>query len=221
MPSTGVFLLASFLSSLAAVLLAVGCASQTNGKTTSKPRPGSRIAEYRQATGKAQKAVDTALEVLATVSTQSNGCPPNVLSNFSAEVRQLQVGSVQMRARTEAMQARGDAYFQHWRQNMEQVQDPQVRALAEQNKPHLQQSFDQIKQLSQEGRAAFQPFITALRKLRNALEKDPQSLTRAEAQNWVSSARENGERVRQCLVGVEHELDSMTAMITPPGKSAP
>jgi len=201
------------------LLLAAGCASKE--PATPPARPGSGIAEYREVVGKAQNAVQAALTSLAAVGAQSNRSSPEVLTNFSAEVQRLQVGSIQMRARSEAIQARGDAYFEHWNQNLARVKDPEVRALAQQNRPRLQQSFGEIKRLTLEGREAFKPFLSELRHLRTALERDPASLSSTDAQNWISSAREHGQKVEQCLASIKKELDSMTAMITPPGKAAP
>jgi hypothetical protein len=207
----------SGLLGVAVVLVAVGCAS--NPPADAPARPGSGIAEYRQVTSTAQHAVVAALEALATIGVQSNRCSPQVLTNFSAEVRRLQVESVQVRARSQAIQARGDAYFEHWQQRMAGVQDPEVRALAEKNRALLQQNFAEIKRLSQEGREAFQPFLAGLRKLRNGLENDPASLSSGPAQEWLKAARENGERVGHSLAGIQRQLDSMSSMLTPPGKT--
>jgi hypothetical protein len=205
---------------LAAAVLAAGCASNDHSNSpTPSPRPGSGIAEYRQVATNAQAAVRAALGSLASVSAQSNRCEPDVLSAFSAEVRRLQVESVQLRARSEAMQARGDAYFDHWHERLARIQDPEVRSLAQQNRTQLQQSFAEIKQLSQGGREAFKPFLSGLRQLRNALEHDPASLSGAETQSTIASTREQGQHVEQCLAGIERELDSMSAAITPAGKT--
>ena len=204
---------------LASVLLFLaGCASR-EAKPESKP--GTGIDEYRQLTITAHKAVQSALDGLAQVQAQSNGCPPNVVSNFAAEVRRLQVESVQVRARSQAMQARGDAYFKDWHANLERVKNREVRALAAKNRPQLEQSFGRIKQLSQQGHEAFQPFLAALRQVRNALEKDPASLSTEPVQAVLKDARQHGEQVERCLDGIHRELDSMRALITPVVLSGP
>jgi DNA repair exonuclease SbcCD ATPase subunit len=202
---------------LATLMLGFGCASKQ--ESTEKIRPGSRIPEYRQVTVGAEKAVEAVLASLTTVGAQSNQCPPEVLTNFSAEVRRLQVESVQVRARTEAMQARGDEYFNHWQQTLARVEDPQMRALVEKERPALQQSFGNIKSLSREGREAYQPFIASLRQVRNALEKDPASLASEPVQASIKTAQEKGGEVRERLLGMQHELDSMSALLTPPRKT--
>jgi len=212
------FLAATSFLSLAALMLGFGCTSRQ--QATEKIRPGSRIPEYRQAAAGAEKAVAAALASLAIVSAQSNPCPPGVLTNFSAEVRRLQVESVQARARSQAMLARGDEYFRNWHKHLAQVEDPEMRALAEKERPALERSFSHIKSLSQEKREAFQPFIASLRQVRNALEKDPASLASEPVQSSIKTANEKGGEVRERLIGIQRELEAMSAMLTPARKAS-
>jgi hypothetical protein len=202
---------------LGALVLSSSCAWKQ--QTTEKIRPGSRIPEYRQVTVVAEKAVEAALESLRAVSAQSHQCPPEVLTSFSTQVRRLQVESVQVRARTEAIQARGDEYFKDWEKHLAQVEDPQMRALVAKERPALQQSFEKIKVLSREGREVFQPFMASLRQVRNALEKDPASLVSEPVQTSIKTAREKGAEVRDRLIGTQKELDHMSALLTLPGKN--
>jgi len=211
------FLAATGFLLLAALMLGFGCASKQ--QATEKIRPGSRIPEYRQAAAGAEKAVEAALASLAVVSAQSNSFPTEVLTNFSAQVRRLQVESVQARARSEAMLARGDEYFRHWHRHLAQVEDPEMRALAEKERPALERSFSHIKSLSQEKREAFQPFIASLRQVRNALEKDPASLASEPVQSSIKTANEKGGEVRERLIGIQRELEAMSAMLTPARKA--
>lgn len=200
---------------LAGLLLAAGCASKQGASPAS--RPGEGIAEYRQIAADAQKAMRAALDSLAEVSAQSNRCPPEVLSRFSSEVRRLQVDSIKVRARSQAMLARGDDYFEHWHQNLANVKDPDRRALAQKNRPALQEAFRSVKLRSQDAHEAFQPFLSNLRKVRNALEKAPESVGAGGTREWMASAAASGAQVERCLADIQRELDSMTAMVTPPG----
>ena len=193
------------------LVLAAGCASNEGGRAGSKPGDG--IAEYRQIATGAEEAIRTALKHLDQVRAQSNACPAEVLAAFSAEVNHLQVESVQVRARGQAIQERGDAYFERWHENMAQVKDPRLRTLAEERRPQLQESFRRIKSLSQESREAFKPFLSELRQMRNALEKDPASVGASTTQELARSARQNGNQVVKCIAGVTRELDTMKAML--------
>ena len=195
------------------LVTAAGCASKNDSKT--KPRAGQGIAEYREITVSAQKAVQDTLAALGAVAAQSNQCPPQILSEFSDQVNRLQVDSVQVRARTKALQDRGDDYFQHWHENLARVQDSKVRALAEARRTELEASFRQIKALSEKGRGVFQPFLSSLRQVRNALEKDPAAVQIAATREFIASGTQNGQHLQQHLADILQQLDSMRAMITP------
>ena len=201
------------VSLLAATLLWIGCASTDSRKSQVRPRDG--IAEYREVTSASMTALHAALSSLATVSAQSNRCAPEVLSAFSAEMQRLHVDSLRLRAHAQAMEARGDAYFERWHEHLARVKDPEVRALAETQRPALTESFRRIKLLSQSGREAFGPFQTNLRKLRNTLELDPANLGTDQTRNWIGAANENGKKLEKCLTGIMTELDSMRSLITP------
>lgn len=204
---------------LAAGLLALGCASSDKPKET-PPRPGAGIAEYRQIASTAQAGLANVMDALARVAAEKSVCSAQVLSNFSAEVQRVQVDSMQLRARALAIQARGDAYFERWHENIARVEDPKIRALAEERRPLLEASFTKIKELSQENREAFKPFLTDLRQLRNDLEKDPANLASSVSQERIRDAMENGQHMERCLAEVVTELDLMKAMITPGGAAA-
>lgn len=202
-----------FLCYLAAVAWMPGCVSKD---TSEPPRPGTGIAEYRKITAEAEQAMQAAIDALAQVAAESHPCRPEVVSRLSEEVNRLQVESIQVRARAQAIQARGDAYFDRWHENMALVKDPNVRALAESRRPLLQEGFQRIKGLSQQARAAFTPFLANLREVRNALERDAASVDANSTRERIRTAMENGKGVQESLTGIIRELDSMGAMVTPP-----
>jgi hypothetical protein len=159
------FTVISLLAAVAASL--IGCA--TRDAVSNAPRPGDGIAEYRQIVDEGLKAMGAALASLDRVSTQTNRCSARVLAVFSKEVERLEVDSLRVRARSQAMQARGEAYFEHWHETLARVEDPRVRELAAQHRPQLQQSFANIKLASETTRDVFKPFLAGLRRLQTAL----------------------------------------------------
>jgi hypothetical protein len=208
----------AFVIALPMVLLMVGCASKA--PSPAEPSPGSGIAEHRMAVADAQKALCRMLTSLAAVSAQSDRCSPKVVAAFSDEFQRFEVESVQLRERFQAMQARGDAYFGSWHDQMAQGQAPQRRAFLENQRPALQEHFQKIKVLSEQGREAFGSFLAGLRKLRNSLERDPASLGTQTMQETLPSTRAYGEHVDRCLVTIGRELDSMSAIMTASGPAA-
>jgi hypothetical protein len=204
---------------LGALVLALsGCA--TEPKATTAPRPGQGLAEYTQLVDRSRHAVESMQRSLEKVAGQRPPCPPKLVSAFSEDVDHLAVESTKVRARSQAIQARGDAYFQNWQTNMAALTNPRVRELAETHRSDLQLCFAKIKSTSQETRGVFEGYLAGLRNLRKELEKDPNALATQSAQELARTTRQQGTDIEKGLDAVAQELKAMTTMLTPTGTSA-
>ncbi len=189
-----------------------GCTSKPSAAA---PPPRRGVAEYRDIVAQALQAVAAALESVDRVGSQTDRCPPEVVQAFSNELQDLQVESLRLRARVKAVQARGDAYFANWEENMEQVKDPEVRALAEQRRPELQQQFARIKTATQEAGAVFRPLAADLRKLRVNLEQNPGVVREPPGRELINTIKTGGASLQRHLATINGELDSLVALVTP------
>ncbi len=117
------------------------------------------------------------------------------------------------------MQARGDAYFENWHQNVASIDDPEIRASAQRHRAELQRSFRAIQLTLQRVRESFQSFLTGLRDLRTTLENNSTQLSSTTTQNMVRNTREDGRRVEEGLEAVAAELRLMATMLVPPGRT--
>jgi hypothetical protein len=187
-----------------------GCATHSE---TSTPKPGSGIAEYAQLAKEASKDVHESLDALDRFAGSGGKNPQMAMARFSESINQLQVKSQTMRTRFQAMEARGEAYFEHWEASLARVKDAKFRELAEQHHQDLQQSFQKIKGFSQEGRTAFKSYIAGLRGIRVAVEKDPSNFTAQSTTDLINKTREHGQHVEQQLKSILSELDGMAVML--------
>lgn len=200
----------------AAVAMAlIGCA--TTETAPKAPTPRADFIEYRQIAVQAMSQVDRTLRALDEVSVRANQNPRPAYQAFAKAVHRLEVDSIKVRARTQAMRARGDAYFEHWQEYLGTVQNEQIRKLAEEHRPELKRSFEQAQLASQQVRETFRPLLSDLQKLRAVLEADL-TLARIDAQkDLILAAKDKGRLVQQGLERVLAEMNSMTALLTPPG----
>jgi len=202
----------NLLAAVLAMALA-GCATKDSTSRTLKP--GNGIVEYHQVTTNAIKAVRSALSSLHSTSGYTNGVPTKVRSAFIKEVERLEVDSIQVRARSQAILDRGDAYFKNWHENLAHIEDPKIRDLAIEHRSELESSFGTIKATSQRARQSFQPFLDGLRKLRTIVENDPRGMADDKGRDLTRATEEHGRQVEQELSGIRDELNNMTAMLTP------
>jgi hypothetical protein len=188
---------------LAAVFAsAYGCASNSG-----HPRIGRGAEEYRQLTLEALGAMHKALGALDRVALQTNRTLA-LVKDFRQEVNQLQIDSFRVRARSQAIQARGDAYFQAW----SGVSDSEVGKAAA-YLPRMRESFGRIKNYSREAGEAFKLFFAGLRKVNVLLETTPEALDAPETRQFVRSTREQGTQVAQKLDLLADELQAIIPVL--------
>jgi hypothetical protein len=196
--------------SLAFGWLAGGCASPSGG--SSAPKPGRGIAEYREVAREAHRsvaAVVDSLEALRSYSPPSSSRP--ALARFDRALNQLEVTSVKVRARTEAIIARGQAYFDEWKENLAGVTNqPAARAETERY-ARLFEHFDHIRERSSKVREAFRPFMERLRDFRASLDKTPSPADNEASRDELVGLTAGGWRVLQTLESVAAALDAAEA----------
>jgi hypothetical protein len=199
----------------AVVAALMGCATTETARKI--PTPRDDFIEYRRIVVQSISLMDATLRSLDEISVQAHRDPRPAYAAFAKAVQRLEVDSLKVRARTQAMRARGDAYFEHWQEYLGTVKNEQVRKLAEEHQPELKQSFEQVHVASQQIREVFRPFLSDLQKLRAVLEADP-SLAHIDAQKGlILGAKDKGRQVQQGLDRILAEMNSMTALLRPPG----
>lgn len=173
------------------------------------------VREYRQITGEALTAVQASLESLDQVNASTGRCPPKVAAAYCADLQGLQVHSIRVRERSQAILARGDAYFADWPESLERIKNPQIRELAERHHDELEKSFSEIKLHSKQAGAAFKPFLSSLQQLRVKLETEPGGIESDTVKTLIRDARSNGQQVVQELGAVNSELKTVSTLLTP------
>ncbi len=204
-----------WLPSATIAAVSLGCASTDSARRA--PTPRQDFPEYRHLVVLAMKHVDATLRALEEVTVQANRNPRSAYEAFAKAVGQLEVGSIRVRERAQAMRARGAAYFEHWEETLATARNDQVRKLAEEHKAELKEGFERVRQASQQAREAFRGFLSDLQKLRAVLEAEP-TLARIDAQkSLILAAEDKGRQVQQALDRVLAEMNSTSALLTPPG----
>jgi ribosome-associated translation inhibitor RaiA len=203
----------------AAVMAAlIGCATPETGPKA--PTPRADFIEYRQIVVQSMTLMDATLRSLDEISVQAHRDPRPAYDAFAMAVHRLEVDSIKVRARVHAMHARGDAYFEHWEEYLATVKNKQVRKLAEEHRPELKQSFEQLHLAATQIREGFRPFLSDLQKLRAVLEADP-SLAHIDAQKGlILAAKDKGRQMQQGLDLILAEMNSMAALLRPTGTAA-
>lgn len=146
------------------LLLAAGCTAPSG--TSSMPKPGSGIAEYREVARQAHKAVARTVDSLEALGSRRGHEADRQLAGFDRAFNELELTSIKARARAEAIIARGQSYFDEWKEHLAGAAN-EPSAQADYNR--LYDHFTRVRQRSGEVREEFRPFMTSLRQFRARL----------------------------------------------------
>lgn len=191
----------------------IGCAS--TGTAPKQPTLRQDFFEFRQLVVLAMSQVDTTMQSLDALSIQATADPRGAYAAFAKAVHRLQVDSIKVRSRVEAIRTRGLGYFENWEKYLAGVDNEEVRRRAEEHRAELKQAFEDTRQASHQVRETFRPLLTDLQKLRAVLEADPSLVRIAAQKDLILAAKDKGRQVQQGLDRILVEMNAMTALLRP------
>ena len=192
----------------AAALLAAGCANRG-----SHPRPGSGLADYRKIVVEVRNAAaasNDALDGIENVSTQ--GAAKSV-ERFDRALEKFEVISIRARAKADAMEARGTAYFDEWQQKITTATNAVARQQEQARENELRQHFERILARSRQAREIFRPYLGGQRELRAALVKEPTVAKIKASQGKIVELRNGASRLDRAFDDLLREVDSAAAVV--------
>jgi hypothetical protein len=194
-------------------LLTTANASAAGYKLADKT--GASIAEFRDEIVNVKKEVDAAMAALDKVVTTAATDPRKAYQNFDKAVPRVDEAAKKARKRSEDMKARGQAYFKDWEKELADVNNTEIRKLAEERKAKLQSSFDSIKSFMEPARDQFNAWLADSKDLQKYLSNDLTIGGIDAAKELIGKAKTNGRAVQQTLDKVIAELNTIVATITP------
>ena len=181
---------------IALALLVAGCAGRSG--TSAMPKPGKGIEEYREVARQAHRAVANAVESLERLGEGAG------LGRFDRDFENLELTSVKARARAEAIIARGQGYFDEWK---EQLAVATNKPSAQANYDRMYEHFTRVRERSGEVRQEFRPFMAKLRHFRATLDHSTNSPSSESSRVEIVALAASGRRVLKTLDSVSMALN--------------
>ena len=203
--------------------LLVGCGSTKGYKQADKTGEG--IASFREEILNGKKAIDQTMTSLDAVAASASTDPRKAFEQYSKAVANLESTANKIKKRGEDMKAQGQAYFTQWEQQLATVKNPEIQKLAADRKAKLQQTFDNIKTLTEPIKEKYEPWMSDLKDLQTFLANDLTVTGVDSAKNLFAKTRSTGAEVQKSMDALVAELNTIAATITaakvpPPEKSA-
>jgi len=207
----------NLLITLAAVIgtarLLTGCGTTANYKQADKTGEG--IAEFRIEVVKVKQAVDATLTSINQIQITANTNPRNAFEQFSKNVVALDAAAGKAKQRGQDMKSEGAAYFDRWEKQLAQLNNPEIKRLAEQRKTKLRDAFDSIKKISEPLRAQFEPWLSDVKDLQKYLSNDLTIDGVDTARNLIAKSKAEGAEVEKSMDALVAELNTIAAALTP------
>lgn len=201
------------LTTLAAAALLAGCGTTAGYQQADKTGEG--IAEFRTEIVNGKKAVDNTMKGLDAIALSATTDPRKAFEQYSKAVSDLGSVADKARKRGTEMQAQGQAYFKQWETQMAQVQNPEIRKLAEERKAKLQEAFTSIRKYSEPLKTQFGPWMSNLKDLQVFLGNDLTIAGVDAAKGLFAKAKAEGLEVQKSMDGLIAELNTVAAALTP------
>jgi hypothetical protein len=207
----GVVVLAALAAG--ASMLCSGCGTTSGYQQADKT--GAGIADFRDELVNGKKAIDATMKALGDIATTATTDPRKPFEQYSKAVANLESTAEKVKKRGDAMKAQGAAYFKQWEAELAQVNNPEIRKLAETRKAKLQETFDNIRKYTEPLKTQFAPWMASLKDLQKYLGNDLTIAGVDAAKSLFTKATNEGLEVQKAMDALLAELNTVSATITP------
>lgn len=212
------------LLTASALALVCGCSSKNPDVRQVKPPPVQQssavvpsaqpsatptMAQFNGSIGGAQLQIDATLASLAELCDPAQPDLRGAYDKYCDSLSRLQHHAMSMKTEADAMRASRDAYFSNWEEKKSELDNPTIRASAEDRRKRLQASHDQIVTASNDAKDAYEPFMKNLQDIKKYLAPDLNKSAVADLREAVKKVQADGAVVKQKLGVLAHTLETV------------
>jgi len=169
-----------------------------------------KIQSLRQDCVQGRRQITATLEELGRLTGEGVDLRPQ-FEKFKAELVKMEEKAKSARNRADSMREKGAAFFSEWEQQVNTIQNEEIRNEAATRLGKRKKSYDKILAAMQDAKAELVPFLSDLNDIRKLLESELSAGSVASAKNTIKKAKWHGEDVQESLSDVEKELDRVSA----------
>lgn len=178
-------------------------------------KTGASIAEFRDEILLVKREVDATVVALDKIVTTATTDPRKAYKEFEKAVPRVDDAAKSAKKRAEDMKAKGQEYFKDWEKELAQVNNQEIRQLAEERKAKLQATFGSIKGLMEPVRDQFSTWLADLKDMQKYLSNDLSIGGIDAGKELISKVKAEGQGVQQSIDKVIAELNTIVATLTP------
>jgi chromosome segregation ATPase len=193
---------------LAAVLGVTACAS--SGRSRTEDTSGKLGALRAQVTAGAKNINDT-LAALNKVTTSTEADLRKPYKQFVGQVEDLAARAQASRAKREELKVAAQSYFAGWQQQLDSIQNAELKAASADRRVAMQKRFDEINAEMSEVGKAYGPFAIDLKDIRAYLDLDLTAASVKAAAKVIAKANADGATLKARVDTLSTDLDKFIA----------
>jgi len=190
-----------------------GCGTASGYKQADKT--GESIAQFRTEITAGKLAVDDTVKSLGQVAVAADTNPRPAFEQFSKSLANLESKAAAVKKRAADMRAAGQTYFANWEKELANLKNPEIKAMATQQRAKLQATFDSIQKVAGPLKEQFDPWLSDLKDLHQYLSNDLSISGVDAAKPIFAKTQAEGFEVQKSMDALVAELNSVAATLTP------
>ena len=195
-----------------AASVAVGCSS--SGRATESEQTIDSMKGLQAKLDQAKSEVTQSMVSLDGLS--AGGDLQKSYSAFNKEVADLESAGKAAAARGQSMRQKREAYMAKWDAEVEQMQNPDVKASMQQRKQVVVENYDKLKTSAEEVKSAYSPYLKELKAIQKALSLDLSTAGVQALAPSIAKAKESGQALNMKIDAFSAQLKDVMAGISPP-----
>jgi hypothetical protein len=201
------------LAFLVVGLLLAGCATQKTGYQQAD-RTSKRVADFSDQVLEMRVAVDEVTRTLAGLVEAPAAEPRKAFRQFTRAVDRLEAADAKANRRADQMRAEGREFFSGWEQEVQSIQNDELRAAAQERRAHLDGEFRSISRVIVELRDVFRPWVKDVNDLRTVLGRDLTVSGIDRARGVISGVQDDSAGVQRALNNLISQVELVQAKLT-------
>ena len=195
-------------------LLLAGCATQKTGYQQAD-RTSKRIADFGDQVLEMKVAVDEVTRTLSGLVEAPTADPRKAHRLFTRAVDRLEAADAKANQRADRMRTEGREFFSGWEQELQSIQNDELRATAQERRAHLDGEFRGISRVIVELRDVFRPWVKDVNDLRTVLGRDLTVSGIDRARGVISGVQDDSAEVQRALDNLISQVELVQAKLTP------
>lgn len=180
-------------------------------KSQSQVMTAASIESFNANLVKAKSDIDAALSALTKLTDPTTENLRTAYDQYGDRVARVVQQAETTAREASAMRTSRAAYFQQWEDRMVEIDNPTIRAAAEQRRAKLRDSHERITTATLQARDAYDPFIRDLQDVRKFLGPDLSRQSVSMLGDIRTKCVQSGNVVKQKIDVVIDELDTIQA----------